>query len=72
MIKECLGELFKSRRIKEEEKIKKFTDALEQEEHFTASYLGGEMSLEEYKKALKATSPITRINLRKMASELER
>jgi len=45
---------------------------LRQEEQATVAYLTGEISLEQYNQQLEATRPITRINLRKFASELEK
>ncbi len=67
-IKERIGDFFKPREVKEAEKLKELINATEQEEHFTALYLEGKISLEDYNDVLDSLRPITQINLRKLAT----
>jgi hypothetical protein len=69
-IKENLHNLFKPRAVKRAEYLEKLSKAHEKERCATADYLLGKISLEQYNKRLEMTHPITKFNLRKVASKL--
>jgi hypothetical protein len=69
-IKENLHNLFKPRAVKNEEYLKKLSEAHEEERRATSDYLLGKISIEQYHERLEKTHPITGINLRRVASKL--
>lgn len=69
-IKEQVQDLFKPREVKKAERTARFEDAVRKERQATADYLTGEISLEKYNQLLDTTRPITKLDLRKLASEL--
>jgi hypothetical protein len=69
-IKESVRDLFKPKEIREAEQMAKLENALRLEEQATVDYLTGKISLEQYNQVLETTFPITKIDLRKLASEL--
>jgi len=66
--KENLQNIFNPRQVGEVEKLTKTNDARKQNERATVAYLEGKM-LEKFQHSLKKTYPLTRINLRKLASQ---
>lgn len=48
----------------------KIYEAHKQEESATVDFLEGKMSLEEFRQSLEKTHPLTKINLRKLASQI--
>ena len=71
-IKEGVRNLFKPKEIRAAERMARLQDAIKLEEKATALFIEGEVSLAEYNEILETTSPITRINLRKLATGLNR
>ena len=71
-IKESVQNFFKPKEVKEAEQATEFSNALVRERQATASYLSGQISLEEYNQVFEETRPITGIDLRQLVSELKR
>ena len=64
-LKENFQKTFNPVQINQQE----ISEAHKQEELATAAFLEGKMSLEEFRQSLKETHPLTKINLRKIASQ---
>jgi len=71
-IKESLHNLFKPQDVKRAEYLEKLSEAHKEERRATADYLFGKISLEQYHERLEKTRPITGINLRRIASKLNK
>ena len=71
-IKESVQNFLKPREVKKAEKLNKMGKAHEQLHRATIVYLEGKISLEQYKQTLEETSPLTKLDLRKLASEMNR
>lgn len=50
--------------------LEEITKAQEKERAATVEYLEGRMTLDDYKQLLESTFPVTKLDLRKLASEL--
>jgi len=70
--KESVRALFKSGEAKEAENFRKTSEAHERNNIATEEFLEGQISVEEYNQILKETYPLTRIDLRKLATGLKR
>lgn len=71
-VRENIRNLFKPRGVKEAEEIAKLEGANIAERRTTAAYLRGNISLGEYNQRMEETSPITRIDFKRLASHLNR
>ncbi|MFZ3301650.1 MAG: hypothetical protein WA152_02990 [Microgenomates group bacterium] len=69
-LREQIQSLIKPREIKQAEHLAKVDEALKQERTVTAEYLQGKISLDEYNLRLEETRPLTKIDLRKLASSI--
>lgn len=69
-LRERIQNLTKPREVKQAEHMAKVDEALKQEKAVTAEYLEGKISLDEYNLRLEETRPLTKIDLRKLASSL--
>ena len=58
--------------LKEAERTTPVEAAIKQEKTATADYLEGRMPLDKYQQVLKTTFPLTKLDLRKLASDLGR
>jgi len=70
-LRESFQNLLKPREVKEVERATLREAAFKQEQVATVDYLEGRMSLDEYQQLLQTTFPLTKLDLRKLASELE-
>lgn len=68
-LRENLQNVFKPKDVRETEQIVKTEEAFNQERCVTAQYLEGQISLEQYNQELAKTYPLTKLDLRKLASE---
>lgn len=64
-LKENFQKIFNPIQVNQQE----ICEAHKQEKLSTANFLEGKISLEEFHKSLKETHPLTKINLRKLASQ---
>lgn len=69
-LRENIQNLFKPEAVKEAEKALERRKTFRQEGVATVAYLEGNISLDEYRERLKTTFPLTKLDLRKLASEL--
>lgn len=69
-LRERIQNLTKPREVKQAEHRAKVDGALTQERVATADYLQGSISLDEYNQKLAETYPLTKLDLRKLASKL--
>lgn len=69
-LRERIQNLTKPKAVKQAEHLAKVDEALNQERVVTAEYLQGNMSLDEYNQSLAKTYPLTKIDLRRLASEI--
>lgn len=67
-LKEKAQNLFKPREVSQAEKLMKRDEAYQQEEQSIVAYIKGEISSEEYHQRMAETYPLTKIDLRKLAS----
>jgi hypothetical protein len=64
--------LFESRKVKNAREIAEMDEARKKEGQAVVAYLKGEIPIEEYRKRLEETYPITHLDFRKLATELDR
>lgn len=67
-VRERIQNLFKPSEVKQAEHLARVDEALKQERVVTAEYLQGNISLDEYNQSLAKTYPLTKIDLRRLAS----
>lgn len=70
-LRESFQALFTPKEINVAEAASKREEALKKEASATEDYLMGKILLDQYKKILESTAPLTKINLRKLASRLK-
>ena len=69
-LRENIQNIFKPREVKGAEEAVRLGAAIKRENLATVEYLEGRMSLDQYQKVLNETFPLTKLALRKLASEL--
>ncbi|MBU0998234.1 hypothetical protein KJ570_01730 [Patescibacteria group bacterium] len=58
----------KQETLNQQERFAKINEANRQEERLTAAFLEGKISLEEFHQSMEKTHPLTKVDLRKLAS----
>lgn len=69
-LRENIQNIFKPREVKGAEEAVRLDAAIKRENLATVEYLEGRMSYDQYKKVLNETFPLTKLDLRKLASKL--
>jgi len=68
----CYKRLFESEEKKQARQIAAMDEASRQEQVWTAQYLRGELSSDDYRALCQTTYTLTKLDLRKLAADLHR